>query len=135
MSNSNTVIVCGKPSAELLSELERIADGRMEGGAYSRKSVDDVRALDTMPLKGDVFLSAELVEAFRRLCQLHNVTLLESEISSHRRFVGPVIVFGKKMLYRILRPLLEKTLHQQQEFNAAAIYALGALASNIKGKV
>jgi hypothetical protein len=133
MSNVPALIVCGKVAPELHAELGRKADERMESGLYSRKSVDDVRILDTMPLKGDVLLSAELVEAFRRLCQVHNVTLLESEITSHRPLIGPIIVFGKKILYRILRPLLEKTLHQQREFNAAAIYALGALASNGKG--
>jgi O-antigen chain-terminating methyltransferase len=69
-------------------------------------------------------LSKEQVDCLRRLCQSWDVDLQPFQITSHRRFLGPLIVGSKKMLFRILKPLLQSLIVKQKDFNAEVIRTL-----------
>ncbi len=51
------------------------------------------------------------------------------QIVSHRRFLGPLIVFLKKALRKIMKPYTNMILHQQAEFNAQLIPFLNSMNS------
>ena len=69
------------------------------------------------------------LDKLRRLCQLWDVDLRCSGITSHRPVLGPFIVAMKKLFYPFLRVFLKDALQQQRDFNAAAVSLLADLAS------
>ena len=44
-----------------------------------------------------------------------------ADITSHRRFIGPVVVFFKKILFRILRPYTNTLFTRQNRFNGQLV--------------
>jgi hypothetical protein len=97
---------------------KRIAQGLFTHGdisnIYARKLEFIERSLDLTP--------TELTHA-RRLCQLCDVRLKDPSVTSHRRIIGPIIVSVKRLLFPLLRALLQDTLKQQRDFNAALVEA------------
>ncbi|WP_337103799.1 class I SAM-dependent methyltransferase [Paenibacillus sp. YIM B09110] len=51
----------------------------------------------------------------------------EHEITSHRQVVGKFIVFGKKVMRKVLRWYVSNTFHKQREFNASVTRTLNLL--------
>jgi hypothetical protein len=86
--------------------------------AVDLRATSDVSRLDNAQL-----------EKLRRMCQLWDIQLRPSSISSHRRFIGPVIVGFKRLLFSAIGVLLKDMIRQQREFNGAAIAAITALAA------
>lgn len=77
----------------------------------------------------EVSISPERLEKLRRLCQLWEVDLKPpSTITSHRRFIGPVIVALKRAAYPVLRFFMRETLRKQRDFNAAVVAYLTELS-------
>lgn len=61
-----------------------------------------------------------LFEAYRRMLRLWNVAE-QPPIASHRRLVGPLLVFAKRLVRRALAFELEPMLARQASFNQAAL--------------
>lgn len=120
--------LCGKSDPELERILSDRVAAKRAAGKFALHDEEYIRRVSLMVLREGGDVSPELLEKFRHLCLLHNVHLIPPKISSHRRFIGPIIVAGKKLAYRILAPLLESTIRQQRDFNAAAIYLLAELS-------
>lgn len=88
-----------------------------------------VSQFDTNIARGSLVLSPQRLELLRRLCHVYSAGIRSEKISSHRRVVGPAIVFAKKLLFRIVSPLLGPSFKHQREFNAAVIKLLGDLCN------
>ena len=102
---------------------------RLEAGEYSEENVRYIANLSLPISRGNLEVSDEVLEKLRRLCQLWNVRFLESkEISSHRPFIGPIIVRLKKLLLPMIKTLMKDVIHQQRAFNAVAVQLLAEIA-------
>lgn len=119
----------GKGDAELSARIEQRVKALLESGKLSRSEVHRVAKLDLSAIAGQLAIPDSQLEKLRRLCQLWDVDVVLTHISSHRPFLGPVIVFGKKLLLPILKLLLKDTLRQQRDFNAAALALLAELCT------
>lgn len=83
-------------------------------------------------LKSTLKASDVELEALRRLCQIWDVDLKQPAITSHRKFIGPIIVAAKRIVFPILRTFMRDTLRQQRDFNAQAIALLMQLCQSRK---
>ncbi len=118
------LIVCGVNDPGLAQALTQGVESRIASGKYTR---DEVRYLSTLERKlfpQDSELDEELLNRFRRLCLFSNVELHIAQIRSHRKFIGPIIVAVKKLVFPILKLLLKDFLRQQRQFNAEVVAAL-----------
>jgi len=122
------VSVCGVPYASLDVELQARRARRIAQGAPTIATIRDIETTTFRPLPAGSEVSAEGIERLRRLCQLWDVTLRPSSITSHRTLIGPIIIAMKKILFRALHFLLKDTLHQQRSFNAEVIRALAEMS-------
>lgn len=118
-------------SSEMAQRLEDQVSQKVAAGKFKREDQHYVRDVNFMPVRENLHISQERLEKLRRLCQLWEVELAPPrEISSHRPFVGPLIVAAKKMMFPILRVFLKDTLRKQRDFNAAAIALLADVANS-----
>ena len=124
--------VAGEAAPDIARELSEAVEQKIAQGKYRREDVEYIGRIKRQLVDGTLDVSESKLEKLRRLCQLWEVDIKPSEISSHRPFIGPVIVAFKKLLFPILRVLLKDTLRQQRDFNSAAISLLTELCQ--KGK-
>jgi hypothetical protein len=104
---------------------ELISSGSIPGGEIER-----VACVDTAITRRDAFIvTAERLEILRGLCHLYSAGIRAEEIRSHRPWIGPVIVFFKKAIFRVISALLGPTFQYQRQFNAGVIRLLGDLAN------
>lgn len=128
MTSKTWLQIGGSPNAELERSLSERVAAKRAAGKFTWDNEEYLRKISLSVIKDGRDISPQLLEKFRRLCQLHNVYLIPPKITSHRKFIGPVIVAAKKIVYRILEPMLDATIRQQRDFNAAAIYFLAELS-------
>lgn len=119
----------GEADEALARTLESRVAQRISAGAYSIDNVKYIAKMHLWLCTSTLSVSDETLEKLRRLCQLWDVDVRVREISSHRKFVGPVIVAVKKILFPIVRVLLKDFIRQQRSFNAAAIAVLADVAN------
>lgn len=123
--------VCGRSDAGL----ERVlADRVAKMSAASTLTEVERHSVANQPIRfgrSDRYFEPVLLERLRHACQTWEVDLVSERITSHRRFVGPLIVTGKKLVFRILRPLLRGFIVRQRNFNAEVVYTLAVLANRL----
>ncbi len=125
--------VCGQKRDALASSVENAVARAQTASQLSSDEVERVKQLDFSVCKGELNVSDEILEKLRRMCQIWDVDIRVREISSHRKFIGPVIVAAKKLVFPVLRAFLNDTLRQQRDFNAAAIQLVGEIVAE-RGK-
>jgi hypothetical protein len=113
----------------IAESIEQDMQARMDSSEYTADEAYYVSHVDLTLCKKELRLSDERLEKLRQLCQLWDIDLRHKEITSHRKFVGPVIVFAKKRIYPLFRFFLKDLIHQQQRFNATAIALIADLSS------
>ena len=118
----------------MAARLSAIVDGKVAAGEYLQKDLNYLSNLKRPVLDGVLAVSDERLEKLRRLCQLWAVDLTPAKISSHRKFIGAIIVAAKRAIYPFLKVLLKDSFAQQRDFNAAAIALLTDLASSVPEK-
>ena len=79
---------------------------RIAAGGYSADDAAYIAKMQLALCPEGLETSDARLEKLRRLCQLWDVDLRIRGIASHRRFIGPVIVAAKKLIYPMLRVLL-----------------------------
>jgi len=126
--------VLGERDEVLAARLGERVEARVRAGELTARHIADVAKMNLSPTKGSLVIPTVTLERLRRLCQLWDVDLRPArEITSHRRFIGPVIVAAKRLLFPIVRFFMQDTLRQQREFNATAIALLADLANETHG--
>lgn len=117
-------------SAESLAkDVATLRAKRIEQGTYTASEEEGVCRAQPLLTEQPLSLSPELQERLRLLCQLWEVDIVQTKITSHRAFIGPVIVAIKKALYPLLKFLLKDMVRQQRDFNAATIRYLAELSN------
>lgn len=121
-------------SESLANTVEATIQGRIKAGAFSENDVRNIknRALELIPK--DLDLPPLQLEKLRRLCQLWEVDIRASEITSHRKFIGPIIVSFKKLLFPLIRFVLKDFIREQRDFNAQVISFVAELANESQRK-
>lgn len=99
---------------------------------FSKENIHYVDKLDVSLTKGSLKVSDERLEKLRALCQIWYVDLKQGEISSHRKYIGPLIVTFKKAVFPVIRFFMKDFLRQQRSFNAKTISLLADLCNEKK---
>jgi len=123
------LVVCGKADLELARALTTRVKQRVQSGSFSWEDVRNIAAIPARLVSGDIHISTKRLELLRRMCQSWDIELRPREISSHRPFIGPLIVACKRVLLRMVQVLFKDLLQQQRDFNALAVTVLAGLAN------
>ena len=78
----------------------------------------------------DFEISKEETENFRVLARHTKLEMSLRNITSHRKYVGPAIVFCKKIILKLVGVILKDTLIAQEIFNRHTIKILARQSSN-----
>lgn len=108
----------GPSAAEVLERRveESLAQRVREGESYTPEEIERVAGLDHRIFPQDFELDVETTEHFRALTLLSQSELKPaSQITSHRRFVGPLIVALKRLSWPLIRIHLDKVFQGIQE--------------------
>lgn len=129
---NSPIVVCGDPGDELYKELKKSVTNKIEQNKLKADELKYIERLNLMPTRDhsgeSIDIDPKYIERLKTLCQLWDIDLRVDNISSHRPFIGPVIVAFKKFIFSILRVLLKNTLRQQRDFNAGVINLLSELS-------
>ncbi len=109
------------PSGAFAKEIDASVEKLRREKAISSEERHAARNIDLSISKGDLHISEKKLEKLRILCQLWDLKLSPREISSHRKFIGPIIVTVKKKLFPIFQFFLKDLIRQQRDFNATTI--------------
>lgn len=131
------LVVMGRPELELSRSLTANVKERIARREFTWQQVRDIAHYPTMPqldfesYDKNVALTLNRAELdqLRHLCRIWDIELRPERIESHRKFIGPFIVLGKKLFARVMRVLLKDLIKQQREFNAAVITLIAKLNS------
>ncbi len=89
------------------------------------EEIEEVSTLSRRLFPVGLELDFRTLERFRALASFSQFQLLpHTQITSHRRFLGPIIVALKRLSWPILQVHLRKSFEGQQEFNARVVEAL-----------
>lgn len=125
----------GSPDGDLTKRVEDRLRGRLERKEFATADVEYVSNIRLRLGPGNPLeIGPERLDRIRRLCQLWETDIKIGQITSHRKFVGPVIVAVKRALMPVLKALMGETLKRQREFNAEVIHLLAQLSSSSSGR-
>lgn len=97
----------------------RVEERLKENEEYCVEEIQRVSAKSPRLCSTDFNLQSEDYERLRVLCILSQCALANaSSISSHRRFIGPLIVKTKQILWKITSSQLEDSFSGIQEFSS-----------------
>jgi len=114
----------GRDDRQLTEVIEGRVRSRILSGAYQEKDVLYMDLHRLPLLDGNLEAELEVLEGLRQMAQASDVRLTPPVISSHRPYIGPLIVGAKKILFRILDVLLREQLRRQRDFNARTLETL-----------
>jgi hypothetical protein len=105
-------------SSELNQRINSALAERLSGNdAYNKEEITKVSNLKSKLMPEGFVLSTEQTENLRALCKLSKVELKPArEITSHRKIIGPVIVFLKKLTWPLMQIHLKDTFNELSDF-------------------
>ena len=113
---------------DLNSKLNHALQARLTGQQdLTHEEIEVIKVRETRIFPKDYELSLEQTESFRVLCKFSKFDLTPRHISSHRKYVGPLIVSGKRVFYRLIALLLRDVLAGQEVFNKETVKALARM--------
>ena len=133
-SAQSWITLCGARDQALGQELEDRVAQKIAAKEFTIDNVEYVSKIDLKPIKGKLELSEIELEKLRAMCSLWALELRPISITSHRKFIGPLIVGAKKLIFPIIRIFMRETLQQQSRFNAATIALVAELANSRSSK-
>ena len=116
-----TIPEAGRLAQQIVSALE----GRLSGPeCYSRQELEQVSELESRIFPACFCLDKQHSDRFRALCSLSQAGLKQTKsISSHRRLIGPLIVTGKRALWKLVRPQLDEAFRGFEAFSSWMVYS------------
>ena len=116
------VTVNGCQSTNLECSLEDFVSQRLLSGRFTARDITNISTRRLHELAWKLDGSDEYaLENLRALAKNWEPELLPPFVSSHRRFVGPLIVFIKKLILPTLAALLRPTFLQQRHWNEQVV--------------
>ena len=90
--------------------------------SYSSSEMETISLMASRFINSDARLSDKECERLREMAILSRCSLRYLQpITSHRKVIGPAIVFGKKILWKLLYSQLRKQFEAMEEFNGAVV--------------
>ncbi len=132
-SETQQLIVCGQSDSQLLASLQARIEARISQGDYNRDEIHYVSKVNLELVNESLSVDQVTLEKLRQACQLWDIQFRPVNISSHRKFIGPVIVALKKLALPIIKLLMKDVIERQRLFNATMIGIVARL-SNQKSK-
>ena len=116
-------------SVALSSRATHSLKSRLDTDAcFDQAEIRHVEDLSKTLFPPNFVISEEHRERFRTLCAFSQTRLRPArEITSHRRFIGPVIVLVKRLSWPFIELHLRDTFRSLAEFNARSVEQLAAL--------
>lgn len=100
---------------------------------YSVEEINRLSQKSCRLFPNDFAIDETLCNELRAMCQLSQVSLRPApKITSHRRFIGPLIVAIKKMTYPFIKIHLEHTINGVAEFNSWTVQAYARQALKLR---
>ena len=125
-NRGNLLISGGIPEAESLAQVaaENLSARLARSPAYNLEEILEIEQLDKRLFPATFEISYESRETLRVLCSYSRCELRPaSSIRSHRKFIGPVIVFLKKLSWPLMRFHLKETFESMQLFHSWVVYS------------
>ncbi len=95
------------------------------GSTYTLEEIERVTNLSRRVFPPDVDINEETLERFRALARLSQIQLRPaSQIKSHRKLIGPIIVFFKKLTFPFIQVHLKQPFEGLEEFASGLVYSL-----------
>lgn len=127
------LVVCGSVDTALTSRLSQQHAARLAAGKIPAHEREYVRRLNLLPTKLEDGSMKNIdpahLERLKTLCQLWDVQLRPTTISSHRKVIGPIIIFAKKIITKLVQHVMKDSMRQQRDFNAGVISLLSDICS------
>ena len=100
------------------------------------RGIQEVDFPDTLSLANEIGELPEnpTMEDDRLLVNTTWDVMAERPITSHRRFLGPILVFGKKVVRKLLRWYVNPFVDQQRNFNAAMVRLMNSTQTQLDEK-
>lgn len=126
------LLIRGSQNLSLESEIEQKAQASLLKNNFSPASLEYLSKLDrSISISAGSDVQADvLTEKLRAMCKFWDVDPTVGQISSHRKYIGPVIVRIKKAFFSIMKVMLKPTLEKQRNFNAQVIEFLAEVAKS-----
>jgi hypothetical protein len=96
---------------------------------YTVNEISEVSNRSEKLFPNNFEISEEQTEIFRILTKFTRAELRPRNLTSHRKYFGPVIVGIKRVLFKLLGVILKDTLQSQEVFNRYAVKALAQESS------
>ena len=117
-----------KANAVIQACAKRINDTRL-----TTQDVENIQSRQMDVIPKSLSLDPIRLEKLRRLCQLWEVDIRIGEITSHRKYIGPVIVKAKQLMFPVMRFMLKDLIREQRDFNSASIQLMASLCNEAHG--
>jgi hypothetical protein len=131
-SGKSWLEIRGVDSDQLAHSLTSRTASLVSQGVMPPNEQERVASLSTAITTDSFVVSPERLELLRSLCHLYSAGIRAEKIRSHRRVIGPAIVFVKQVFFRMLSGLLGPSFRFQRDFNAGVIRLLGDLCNEHK---
>ena len=146
------LLIAGVANSELENELESLVATSFKKHNFSTSSLAYLKKLDRgikitpedscqPDLQSGSCEQSEseqkndlIIQKLRSLCSFWDIDPTAGSIHSHRKYLGPFIVKGKKALFSVLRVLLKPSFEKQRDFNAQVIELLAEMVKNSQGR-
>jgi hypothetical protein len=125
------ITVLGQQQPALAEKCNEVSDRMMSAGIFRASDVAYLQAHSLPILNGTMAARGRSLELLRQLATYWDVQIATPTISSHRKVIGPAIVFCKKIAFRIISILLKEQVQRQRDFNAKTVELMIALHSEL----
>ena len=120
------LIVERNPEEALLNDrvFAALAGRLNKNQEYTSEESQQITTLDRSLFGGRLVLNDEQTTALRSLAKLSQIELKQGrEISSHRKYIGPIIVFFKKLSWPLIRVHLKEPFDGLREFSEWMVFS------------
>lgn len=86
---------------------------------YYHQEINDIEEKSTSLFPKDFSIPQDICNRLRALCSLSQTNIKNCQtVKSHRKYLGPLIVFLKKLVLKLLQAQLNDTFKGIEQFNA-----------------
>lgn len=123
-----------KECDRLSAQIDQTLEARLlrSGGSYNKVEIHDITHKKTTLVCASTTLTLESSERLRALSKLAQFQLRPaSQITSHRKLLGPLIVFLKKLTWPVIQIHLKETFAGLQELAAWSVVTMAKQENEI----
>ena len=131
----NPILSIGAPGIDvdrLVADLQATADRKMADGAYADARVARAERTNLVHLRGSDDFIAFYLGCLRDAVF---IDISDFEIRERRRFVGPILLLVKKVLWNLLKFYTYRLWSQQNQVNGLVVTALEGMEEQNRARI